>query len=205
MPGPSRWRRVQKWAAERGLGDPLPAWREALESLEVGRGTRVRGARLDVRGPGCSLRIGDESDLAGAGLVLETAGSKITIGSRSVVGGQTILDAASAITIGDDVLVSFEVLIFDHDSHALDFAHRQGDVPRWLRGEKEWTHVQRAPVAIGDKAWIGARAIVLKGVTVGEGAVVGTGSVVTRDVPPWTLVAGNPARVIRELPRFTGR
>ncbi|MDH4236354.1 MAG: hypothetical protein OEV17_03815 [Nitrospira sp.] len=54
-------------------------------------------------------------------------------------------------------------------------------------------------VDIHDKAWIGLDAIILKGVTIGEGAIVGAGSVVSKDVPPFTIVAGNPARVVREL------
>jgi galactoside O-acetyltransferase len=59
--------------------------------------------------------------------------------------------------------------------------------------------VHLAPVKIQDKVWIGFNAIVLKGVTIGEGAVVGAGAVVTRNVPAYTVVAGNPARPIREL------
>jgi galactoside O-acetyltransferase len=59
--------------------------------------------------------------------------------------------------------------------------------------------VIRKPVKIEDKVWIGFNSIILKGVTVGEGAIVGAGSVVTKDVPPYTIVAGNPARIIREL------
>ncbi|MBI5136924.1 MAG: hypothetical protein HZA24_06245 [Nitrospirae bacterium] len=87
----------------------------------------------------------------------------------------------------------------DHDSHSLAFNERQHDVADWMAGRKDWTHVNRAPVRIRDRAWIGARSMILKGVEVGQGAVVGGGAVVTRDVPPWTIVAGNPARVIREL------
>jgi len=59
--------------------------------------------------------------------------------------------------------------------------------------------VSIAPVTIENKAWIGARAIILKGVTVSEGAVVAAGSVVTKDVPPWTIVGGNPATILRPL------
>ena len=60
------------------------------------------------------------------------------------------------------------------------------------------------PVAIGNNVWIGCKAIILKGVTIGEGAVVAAGSVVTKDVAPFTLVAGNPARVIREVKGWRG-
>lgn len=56
-----------------------------------------------------------------------------------------------------------------------------------------------APVYIGDKVWIGFNVIILKGVDIGEGAVVAAGSVVTKNVPEWTLVGGNPAKVIRQL------
>ena len=66
-------------------------------------------------------------------------------------------------------------------------------------GEKDWAHVKVAPVSIADKAWIGFNATILKGVTVGEGAVIAACAVVTKPVPPWTVAAGNPARVIREL------
>ncbi|MCC6483663.1 MAG: hypothetical protein IT209_02355 [Armatimonadetes bacterium] len=68
-----------------------------------------------------------------------------------------------------------------------------------MNGRKDWSHVKMAPVRICDKAWIGARAIILKGVTIGEGAVIGAGSVVTKDVPAWCVAAGNPARVIRQV------
>ena len=60
------------------------------------------------------------------------------------------------------------------------------------------------PVLIGNNVWVGCRAIILKGVTIGEGAVVAAGAVVTKDVPPFTLVAGNPARVIREVKGWRG-
>ncbi|WP_263358973.1 acyltransferase [Acidicapsa ligni] len=70
----------------------------------------------------------------------------------------------------------------------------------WYHGKKDWKTVILKPVRICDKSWIGLNAIVLKGVEIGEGAVVAAGSVVTKNVPSWTVVAGNPAKVIREIP-----
>ena len=183
-----------------GAPDPRVEWKRLLfDRVRVGSATGLSSATLTVREPaGCSVTIGDHSSIE-ASLVLEKAGAHIRIGSRTHVGGGTILGAAQSIEIGDDVLVAFNVLITDHNSHSLCFAERRNDVVEWLAQRKDWTNVAMAPVRIADKAWIGARAIVLKGVTVGEGAIIAAGSVVTKDVPPWTIFAGNPARIVREL------
>jgi acetyltransferase-like isoleucine patch superfamily enzyme len=178
----------------------VASWRRQLEGrLSIGRDTRLLGASVVVRDPaGCSVCIGDGSDIA-ATIVLEAAGARIQIGNRTHVGGGTLLDAATEIVIGDDVLIAFGALVMDHDSHSLDFEHRRHDVGEWIEGRKDWSHVPRSGVRIDDKVWIGTRAIVLKGVHLGEGCVVAAGCVVTRDVPAWTLVAGSPARIVREL------
>jgi galactoside O-acetyltransferase len=109
------------------------------------------------------------------------------------------LDVVESFTLGDDVLVAAEVYIADHDSHHSDWSLRANDHHARREGRKDWSLVPRAPVRIEDKAWIGRRAMVLKGVTIGEGAIVAAGSVVTRDVPPWTVVAGVPAAEIKKL------
>ena len=93
-----------------------------------------------------------------------------------------------------------EVLILDSDNHNIGYSIRKNDLADWKRGYHDWSTTKRAPVKISRGAWLGARCIILKGVTVGEGAVVGAGAVVTRDVPPWTVVAGNPAMIIRQIP-----
>jgi galactoside O-acetyltransferase len=143
------------------------------------------------------LSVGDHSILEGS-VFFEREGACLSVGDRSFVGA-SIFSCAERIQICDDVLIAFGVVVTDHDSHAIDFVHRKNDVCLWYAGEKDWTHVKTAPVTIRDKAWIGMNALILEGVTIGEGAVVGAGAVVTRDVPPWTLVAGNPARVVRTL------
>ncbi|MBD2165775.1 acyltransferase [Calothrix membranacea FACHB-236] len=110
------------------------------------------------------------------------------------------LIAAEKIEIEDDVMIAWGTTVVDHNSHSISFSLRSKDVVDWQTGKKDWTHVKVAPVKISSKVWIGFNSIILKGVIIGEGAVVGAGSVVTKDVPPWTIVAGNPARIIREIP-----
>jgi galactoside O-acetyltransferase len=156
-------------------------------------------ARLSAREPaGCSLTIGSNCNVEGL-LVFEKSSAQISIGSRAHIGGGTVLAAAIGIEIGDDVLIAFDALIMDHDSHSLLFRERRKDVRDWMDGKKDWANVEMGRVHISDKAWVGARSIILKGTTIGEGAIVAAGSVVTRDVSPWTIVGGNPAKLIRAL------
>lgn len=147
--------------------------------------------------PGSTIRVGGDS-IVRAKVITEKDGAEISIGQRTYIGASTLV-AACSIVIGDDVLISWGVTIVDHDSHSLEFAKRSKDVERWYWVKKDWADVERASVIVGNKTWIGFGATLLKGVTLGEGAVVAACSVVTKDVPAWTLVAGNPARVIRML------
>ena len=190
------FRRAQQFRRERSV----KAWRAVLgDGLSIGTGARLGRARLIAREPqGCHFTIGPNSNIEGV-IVLERRDSGVRIGSRTHVGGGALIDAACSVAVGDDVLIAFDVLIMDHDSHSLDFPERARDVQNWMRGHKDWTHVDRAPVRIEDKAWIGARSIILKGVRVGQGAVIGAGSVVVGDVPPWTVAVGNPAKVVRRV------
>ena len=174
-----------------------PLWSlVGLRSRAIHPSARIRPWQV-AGGRGCDLAIGEHS-LIGGRIAFDRPGGIVTIGARSQVGG-SLLVCASRITIGDDVLISWDCTLDDHDSHSLDWSKRRGDHMDWMAGRKDWTHVATAPVTVCDKAWIGVGVLILKGVTIGEGAVVAAGSVVTRDVAPWTLVAGNPARRIRDL------
>ncbi|WP_202949961.1 acyltransferase [Blastomonas sp. AAP53] len=143
------------------------------------------------------VRIGEQSVIE-CKIMSDRAGIDVQIGNRTFIGA-SLLVAAEKIVIGNDILISWGVTIVDHDSHNLDWEYRQHDVVQWGRGEKNWDHVTIRPVTICDKVWIGFGASILKGITVGEGAIVAANSVVTKDVAPWTVVAGNPARIVRQL------
>ena len=167
-----------------------------FRQFHVARSASVACARIRG-GEGCSLTVAAESYVR-AQLVFERAGALIQIGERTFIGAAHLI-AASSIIIGDDVLVSWNVTVVDHHSHSLRFSERSKDVTSWTKGQKDWRFVKTAPIEIQSKVWIGFGASILSGVTVGCGAVVGACSVVTGDIPPWTVWAGNPARQIREL------
>ncbi|WHU91108.1 acyltransferase [Burkholderia vietnamiensis] len=128
------------------------------------------------------MKIGRDSSIAMGCFV---TGYHISIGDNTVVNRYTYLDGRVPLTIGNNVNISHYTLIqtLTHDPQNPDFI------------------CLCKPVVIEDHVWIGARAIISPGVRIGEGAVVGAGSVVTRDVEPYTIVAGNPARYIKERTR----
>ena len=114
-------------------------------------------------------------------------GAIIRVGARTHFNNNVQVLASAGVNIGADCLIGDAVLIMDADGHAL--------APELRHQSAGATDV----VTIEDNVWIGSRVIILKGVTLGAGCVVGAGSVVTRSVPPRTVVAGNPARSIRTL------
>ena len=133
-----------------------------------------------------SIEIGDRFKAYGAPLpprVTAGAGAGVTIGNGVMLNYGVEVYAARQVTIGDDVSIGDLAAVYDTDFHEIE----QG------------AEIGVAPVTIGSNVWIGRQAIVLPGVAIGDHAVVAAGAVVTRDVPARTLVAGNPARPVREL------
>jgi acetyltransferase-like isoleucine patch superfamily enzyme len=154
---------------------------------------------LNIRGGnGCFISVGDDSIIHGK-ISFERVGAKMSIGKNTFI-GKSHLVTASEINIGNNVLISWGVSIVDHNSHSIIYSERSRDIFDWRNGKKDWSLVKSKSIHIHDQAWIGFNSIILKGVTIGEGAIVGAGSVVTKDVPAWTIVGGNPAKVIREIP-----
>ena len=146
-----------------------------------------------------------ESSLVDGKFVFEKETGEIKVGDRVFIGGGTNFICINGINVGNDVMFSWGCTIIDNNAHSLIWDERKHDVMDWKKGidenklgaYKDWSNVTSAPILIKNKVWVGFNVIILKGVTIGEGAVVAAGSVVTKDVPDYAVVAGNPAKVIK--------
>ncbi|MFG2057314.1 acyltransferase [Micromonospora sp. NPDC048930] len=173
-------------------GRPGPVLRRLASAADLGwtAGRRIRRA---VRGWALAGRFAARGD----NVVFDPDGvysfETIELGSNVDLGYRPMLIAARGrIRIGDNVMFGPEVTIRG-GNHRTDLVGR----PMIAVGKQPGDQRYDRGVTIGDDVWIGTRAIVLHGVTIGRGAVVGAGAVVTRSVPPYAIVAGNPARIIR--------
>ena len=163
--------------------------------------------RFDCPRDGIALHIGDRCLLSND-CVFDSASGKITIGDGVFIGSGTTLISRSSIEIGNSVMISWGCVIDDHDSHSISYLQRIADMNQTLIdysngnmvANKDWSKVVTAPIKIRDYVWLGFDVVILKGVTIGEGAIVGARSVVLKDVPPWSIAMGNPARVIGSVP-----
>jgi acetyltransferase-like isoleucine patch superfamily enzyme len=132
-------------------------------------------------------------------LLLFRYGGKITIGNDTYVGEGTRIWSGDSVTIEDNVLISHNVNIIDtnsHETYSIERAERYKDLLKsghW----KEKGNILTAPILIKKNAWISFGATILRGITIGESAIVAAGSVVTKDVPDYAIVGGNPASVIK--------
>lgn len=175
----------------------------ALLGVEIGKRVRAHGKVGLLRWPGGRIKIGDDVSIVSswrrataaslafpARLRVHGKGAAIAIGPGCQLSGTSITARSTAITLGRQVLIAPNCIIVDSDFHA--------PWPPEARAVEPGLERDR-PVNIGDYVWIGMNSIILKGVTIGAGAIIGAGSVVTRDIPPDTLACGAPARPVRTL------
>jgi acetyltransferase-like isoleucine patch superfamily enzyme len=176
------------------------------KKLIVGKNNIITGLRIDIRGKGekkAQVKIGNDNVVNGT-FVFETGMGTISIGNNTFIGGGTFI-CVNGIEIGNDVMFSWGCTVADNNAHSLISSERADDVKDWKRGldenkigfYKDWTHVKTGKIIIKDKAWIGFNCIILKGVTIGTGAIIGAGSVVTGDIPDFAVAGGNPAKIIK--------
>lgn len=148
-----------------------------------------------------------EKCVINAEFIFETETGKVDIGNNVHIGGANFI-CRTGISIGNDVTMAWGITLYDHNSHSVKWQDRMNDNHQCYDDllkygnnivNKDWSNVVQKPIRIEDKAWIGFDVTILKGVSIGEGAIIGAKSVVTRDIPAWTVAAGNPAKVIKYL------
>lgn len=135
---------------------------------------------------GQNIHIDGKNTFAGGAVYSEPL---LEVGDNSYIGYGTSISVAKRVTIGKDCLIAANVLIGDYNGHPLEPERRHDKI----------TEDDIAPVTIEDNVWIGTGAFIGKGVRIGSGAVVAANAVVIRDVPPRSVVACNPAQVVKEL------
>jgi acetyltransferase-like isoleucine patch superfamily enzyme len=163
--------------------------------------------------PDAQIRIGESIIVYHRCDILATGCGHLKIGNGCIIGSDFRLYCKDNIELGNRVLISWNVFITDYDGHPIDPDERFTQMlymdhaffPNVEREKvpDEIAHYKpsylTSPVVIGDNVWIGANVIILKGVHIGSGSVVAAGAVVTKDVPARCVVAGNPAKIVKEL------
>lgn len=170
-------------------------------TCELQPGAKLSGtARIrNASGDSSKIAVGRHTHVLGE-LFTFAHGGEIKIGEWCYIGEGSRIWSAASIEIGDRVLISHSANIFDSLTHPLRAAARHQQVRQiFEQGHPLEMTLDESPIKIYNDAWIGAGAMVLRGVTVGEGGIVAAGAVVTKNVPPYSIVAGNPAVIVREL------
>ena len=165
------------------------------EGSSIGSMARIlnSGGRNDL------IQVGGHTRIEGE-LFVFPHGGEIQIGDWCFVGPGSRIWSACKISIGNRVLISHNCNIMDSLTHPIDPRRRHLQFREILAsGHPKNIDLGEQPVKIDDDVWIGAGSTILRGVSIGYASIVGAGAVVTSDVPPHTIVAGNPARIIRKL------
>lgn len=170
-------------------------WHYARQFGSVGKSVGFENIKF-LRGGKC-ITIGNDCcfgyDLCLTAWCVNNSQPQVTIGDNCSFGSWNHISAANSITIGEGLLTGKWVTIVDNSHGGTDFDELQKRP--WLRDV-----VSKGPVVIGKNVWIGDKATILPGVTIGDGVVIAANTVVTKDIPSFSIVVGNPAKIIRKEP-----
>ena len=147
------------------------------------------------------IAIGKDSVIQGELLILPHAGN-ISIGESCYIGMGTRIWSSASVDIGDRVLISHNVNIHDTDSHSIDANQRSQHFALIMSSgypKENIFGIKASSIVIENDVWIGFNSTILKGVKIGTGSVIAACSVVTKDVPPNVIVAGNPAKIVKSI------
>lgn len=174
--------------------------RTFLKNAILGENIRfdTDGRCTNASGISSRIVIGGDSRIMGSMYI--SPNGEISVGDHFYLGRNSFIGSEKSIKIGRCVIISNDVRIYDNNNHPTSPKEReQMSLNGFSNDNWAWHHSASAPVIIEDNVWIGQYSTVLKGVTIGKGSIVATRAVVTKDVPPYTIVAGNPAKVVKKL------
>ena len=172
-----------------------------LQKIKIGKNAKFYGIPVVIN-KNSKISIGDNFVLSSAFLsnligmwqksvIFARDGAEILIGNNVGASGVTIY-SFKRIEIGDNTIIGANTKIFDSDFHPVDPAFR-------LKDADDKAHTMTAQTIIGKNVFVGCNSIILKGVHIGDNSVIGAGSVVSKDVPANSVVAGNPAKIVKKL------
>lgn len=183
----------------------LGVWKASLNYIKS-RDMCCMGADVKLIGNAAIRNFNGKKEdiIIGDGVVLLgevctfNAGAKISIGNRTYIGPGSMIRSCEEIVIGSRVQISYNVNIYDNNSHSISAESRYKHAAGIISGGHPIAveGMVCSPVYIGDDAWIGFSVIIMKGVRIGKCAIIGSGSVITKDVPDFAIVVGNPQRTV---------
>lgn len=160
--------------------------------LYIGKNSLLRDSNIFIKGNNNIIYIGDDCVVNNTSIILDNEGSEIRIGNKTSIAKVQIVSLEPyKIEIGEDCMLSYDIEIRNTDSHKI---YDKNTNKRINEGSS---------INIGNHVWLGMRAIILKGVTIGDNSIVAAGSIVTKDVKANTIVSGNPARQVKENKNWT--
>jgi maltose acetyltransferase len=155
--------------------------------LYIGKNSLLRDSNIFIKGNNNIIYIGDDCVVNNTSIILDNEGSEIRIGNKTSIAKVQIVSLEPyKIEIGEDCMLSYDIEIRNTDSHKI---YDKNTNERINEGSS---------INIGNHVWLGMRAIILKGVAIGDNSIVAAGSIVTKDVKANTIVSGNPAKQIKE-------
>ena len=174
------------------------------ERAEVGEGLRL-GLHARLVAPKGERRVRIGSDCVIRGLVRCDGPATVEIGDLVYLGDGVIVSAETGIRIGSETMLAHGAHVFDNDTHPVDAGERAEHFRSilCLTPRRDFA-IGRAPVSIGSRCWIGFNAAVMKGVTIGDDSIAAAGAVVVGDAPPGSILAGNPARLVKSISSTAG-
>lgn len=179
----------------------LGHWQATMEKrVSVGTNSRftIESEIINLANDASKIKIGNNCNISGLLLVYNYEGL-ISMGDNCSLSPNSRIISSKSIVIGNRVLIAHNVNIIDNISHPIDAALRHQDfLTSYTIGMQDYDR-KSAAIIIEDDVWIGLNSTIMRGVTIGKGAIIGANSVVTKSVKPWTVNIGNPLRCIREL------